>query len=346
MIMSSPGPRSNYWITPIEQCDVKNKDALQRFRQKRVEWLKWLFDDDDHAIGPQLWLMNWSYVTFRVINEARRIAARRDLRSPIRNHTLFRFATAGFVATQALAIRRLTEKAARKPERQVMSLRRLVDDIAEHQTLFTRELFVGFDGAPFDPEPGRLRWWTDEIEYLKAHGGVACRGEAYLTAGPQAWQHAERLHDVFDRLCGLGVESDRARSDRVPDAVFEKLKSLLEDPMIERVRNLVNKRIAHAADPVSRMAARHNVDGISFKDIDQVHRNLIIVAEFISSVLLSKTSIGTMPIPQFDAFEYLDAGEFDEVAIIKLRKLADVLAERRDRWARTSKEAVLASSPS
>jgi len=285
--------------------------------------------------------MSWSYITFRVFNEACRIASRRDLQSPVRNHTLFRFAAADFVATQALAIRRLNDKAATKPRRQIVSLRRLVDDISRHRDLFTRELFIGFDGAPFDIEPGRRRWWEVAREQIDTGGGVACWSEEYHTAGPEAWRHAERLHDEFDRLCGVGPKDGRKRSDRVPSAVFEKLTALLDDPIIGKVRALADKRVAHAADMTSRLAAEHDTNGISFSNLDQAHHNLITVAAFISSVLLSKTNIGAVPIPQFDPFEYLNAGGLDEYALGRLRRLANVLTERRERWTQMSAETIL-----
>lgn len=340
--MSAVGPGSDQarWIIPAEQCDVQDKDALGRYRQKRAEWLGWILGEDDHAIGRQIWLMNWSYITFRVINEARRIASRRGLASPVLNDPLFKFATMGFVAIQALAIRRLVEKEARHPELQVVSLRRLVEDIRAHRNLFTRELFVGFDGAPFDPEPGRHRWWEQATKKIEASGGMACWGEEHQTAGPEAWQHAERLHEEFDRLRGVGTKN-RARSDRIPDTVFDKLAELLRDPAIGKARELANKRIAHAADAVSRNDAKHGAIGISFHEIDRAHRSLITAANFVSEVMLSQTDIGTVPTSQFDPFEHLDTGGFDEQAVARLSRLANALAERRDRWARLSTDAVL-----
>jgi hypothetical protein len=339
-------PTQAPWMTLVEDCDVQDKDALRRYRAKRIEWLDWLLGDDDHAIGRQIYLMNWSYITFRVLNEACRIASRRDLRSPVRNHVFFRFATEGFLATQALAIRRLNDKAAKTPELQIISLRRLVDDVDRHHDLFTRELFVGFDGAPFDTEPSRQRWWELAKKQFDAGGGVACWGEEYNTAGPEAWRHAERLHDKFDRLCGIDSKHGRTRSDRIPRTVFTKLITLLDDPVIGKVRALANKRIAHAADMISRLAVEHDTHGTSLNNLDQVHRNLFTVTSFILSVLLSKTNIGTVPIPQFDAFEYLDAGGLDDSALDRMRRLANALAERRERWAQMSAEAILSPGTS
>jgi hypothetical protein len=173
-----------YWKTPIDECDIKDKQKLKLYRRKRAERLDWLHGDDDHAICRQIWLMSWSYLTYRIINESRRIASARGHRSAALNGLIAEFDDLGFVAAQALAIRRLTEQEYKDPAKQVISLRRLVDDLKKHRHLFTRETFVCFDGAPFDPGPGRARWWEQTTKRLEKEGGVACWGEAYLTSGP------------------------------------------------------------------------------------------------------------------------------------------------------------------
>lgn len=61
----------------------------------------------------------------------------------------------GFLAAQALFFRKLLEQASEEDARQVICLRRVVDDMATHRGLFTREDSVAFDGAPFDPDPDR-----------------------------------------------------------------------------------------------------------------------------------------------------------------------------------------------
>jgi hypothetical protein len=73
---------------------------------------------------------------YRLINESRRIAGARGLPSAALNGLIAEFNDLGFVATQALAIRRLTEQEYKDPAKQVISLRRLFDNLRKHCRLF------------------------------------------------------------------------------------------------------------------------------------------------------------------------------------------------------------------
>jgi hypothetical protein len=192
-------------------------------------------------------------------------------------------------------------------------------------------MFVCFDGAPFDPEPGRARWSEQTTRRLENEAGVACWWEDYRTSGSDAWKYAERCRDAFDRLLGLPPEV-RKRTDCIPTEIFDKLSALLDDPAIENARELCNKRIAHAADAASRGQARQGARGISFNDIDAAHRAIITVAQFVSAYLLYDTSIEVIPTPQFDQFEHLDAGWLDKDGIKELSQLWDHIVKERGGW--------------
>ena len=329
-------PRPTY-TTPIEQCDVQDKAALATYRDKRAEWLDWLNGDDDHSISHQLLGMSWSYITFRVISEAARLAHRRELRSPIRNSVLFEHLTDGFVATQALAIRRLLDK-----RRDVVSLRRLVDDVGSNRSLFVREFFVAYDGAPSDFTPQRDAF-HEQLMRDTIKNGPTARWAPNPSSGPDAWAFSERAHEAFDRLTNAGP-SRRQRTDSVPDLIFDRLACFLDADVFEKIRRLANKRIAHAADEKSRGAGGRDVDGVSFREIDEAHRHLIMVGNFVSSFLLYQTNLAPVATPSFDVFEHIDAAGFDDEAIAHLHRLASALASRRDQWARGATAAVLGAA--
>src|SRR3954465_5134935 len=99
--------------------------------------------------------MCWSYIVFRIVIESRRLAEHAGRPSSALNAVVGELIDQGFAAQQVLAVRRLMEPASKDAVRQVISLRRLVDDLKAHRRIITREVFVGFDGAPFDPKPGR-----------------------------------------------------------------------------------------------------------------------------------------------------------------------------------------------
>lgn len=330
-----------YWTTSLGACDVEDKDSLKQFRRKRAEWLDWIDGGDRHDISTQLWLMTRSYIAFRIMNEARRLVFQKNIESPIRNNLLFEFSTTGFVTTQALAVRRLDEMEAKDPARQIISLRRLVTDMQIHSKLFTRENFVGFDGAPYDPEPAKTRWLQRlQDEAPGSPDDVACHVEEYKTSGSDAWLHSEQLHCAFDDLSGVQADK-RTRSDVIPGQVFKSLVRTIDCPSIQRARGLANKTIAHAATLDSRARSVFKNPGISFNDIDLAHKALITAAQFVSAGLLSETNLQPVPTPQYDPFEHLDAGGFDVATMRRLRRLANVLAQRRKIWADGAHDAVL-----
>jgi hypothetical protein len=53
--------------TPLAQCDVQDKRALEAYRAKRAEWLTWLRYDEHHAISDALSGMVWADVRFRTL---------------------------------------------------------------------------------------------------------------------------------------------------------------------------------------------------------------------------------------------------------------------------------------
>ena len=237
---------------PTVECEVQHKERLTLHREKRAEWLDHLLGQDDHAISRQLLAHELELHSLRSDQRSAPDCSLAEVIFTSRKSVHgSQFATTGFVPTQILAIRRLSDPAAQNPRRQVISLRRLVDDITKHRDLFTREMFVCFNGLPYDPEPGRKRYWQEASRRVELCGGVGIWSEAYETSGPEAWRHAERLHEEFDHLSGSSPEL-RARTERVPDEVFSRLVQLLDDPAIEKARVLANKRVAHAADPASR----------------------------------------------------------------------------------------------
>jgi hypothetical protein len=174
----------------IQDCDVADRAQLAIYRDKRAEWLHLLNGDLDHAVWRQITAMLWNDAVFRMANEARRLSRQGGYQSSARNWTLAQFMDQGFVATQTLSIRKLMEKASANPARQVVSLRRVLDDIKAHRHLISREHYVAHDGLPYDPEPGERA----HIERIMKRGKSGAHSEWLATTGPQAWSVARMVH--------------------------------------------------------------------------------------------------------------------------------------------------------
>ncbi|MBS7544024.1 hypothetical protein [Ancylobacter oerskovii] len=284
----------------IDRCDVQDKSKLGEFRRKRDEWLHWMRKDEHHSICQQITGMLWNDAVFRMVNEARRLAAARNSGTVSVNASLMRMVDEGFVATQVLAIRRLREPPSRDANKQVISLKRTLLDITTHLHLFTREAYVCFDGLPYDPEPGR----TAYFEWAKAQPNGA--GMTWLsTSGPEAWTTSCRLHDAFDHLSGT-TPSTRNREDTIRPEVLTFIDQQLEDSGWKDISDFANKFVAHSADRHSRSLIQPPRLGVSLNELERCHRAICQVTSVILSTILYDSSYGFFPVPQFDALEHLE----------------------------------------
>lgn len=280
-------------------CDVKNRENLEIFRRKRPEWIAWLKGDDPHSIWRQINRLLWDDVLFRTVNELRREALEHPKRDVGFNPEILRLFDAGFVTIQATAIRRLTDRPSSDPTKGVLSLRRLIEDIKAHRDVITREVYVAYDGLPYDPEPAKQAWL--ERQLAKATDGVTF--EWLPTTGTHAWNTSERVHNNFDRLAdpGSGLRSrDELMSLRWFGYLEDKLKAC------DGVRKFVNKFIPHAADPLSREGLTPEETAITLDRLDTCHRAIYQTAAFIYGPLLWEGSYGAVPVPQYDHLENLD----------------------------------------
>jgi hypothetical protein len=115
------------------QCDVRVDELprLERFRERLNVWRQWL-SEDEHSIWKQIRRMLWSDMVFRTINECRRLATQST--SPVVgfNGPVAAFIDQSYVATQLLAIRRLTERSQRSD---AITLPRLLENMKANPDL-------------------------------------------------------------------------------------------------------------------------------------------------------------------------------------------------------------------
>jgi hypothetical protein len=311
----------------IDQCDVAGKTLLQTYRDKRSEWLFLFAHDPDHAIWKQISTMLWNDAVFRTANEARRLSRLGGYQSSARNWSIARFMDHGFVAVQTLSVRKLMEKAANDPARQVVSLRRVLDDVRRHRHLITRENYIAHDGLPYDPEPGRQAYYKKAISESRA--GVHM--EWLSTAGPDAWATAEMMHERFDRLCDV-ERSDRSRTDLVSEAVFDRIETILREAGCNDIVKYGNKFVAHAADEHSRATLLDGRFGISLDSIARCHEGICRAAIALYGPILYEGSGGLFPIPQFDHFENLEAPFLSPDHVDELSAFWQANVERIESW--------------
>lgn len=280
---------------PLDECDVADKARLRLFRAKRSEWIDW-FSADRHSIWNQISGMLWNDTAFRTINEARRLAQEKKEPRSVQNGLVGELLDEGYVATQALAIRRLLDKPATKAERQVISLQRVIDDMRAHRNLITREHYVCYDGLAFDSEPARQRY----LAGLTAHTGAHV--EIRSVKGLEAWGATNAAHRAFDTLSNA-TEASQARGDLVDEAIFDRLEARLQSADTRDVLDFTNKFVAHSGDALSRSVSA--IQGLSFDKLDACHEAIYGVAYDLYGRVLSEADHAPLPTAQHDILAYM-----------------------------------------
>jgi hypothetical protein len=282
----------------IDQCDILDKEKGEAFRQSRLKWMEWLYGDDPHSISRQIYSMVWDYALFCVVNELRRMAATELKNGVSFNGSVIRLFDAGFVTTQAIAIRRLIEKPKSNPNLAVISLRSILNDIKENAHLVTRENYVCYDGLPYDYEAVHQQW----LATLPSHTDGVHTG--WLpTSGPTAWPKSELVHKNFDKISGVDP-GHRERADTIKPDLFAFLESQIDT--CKDIKKYVDKFIAHASAPETRKELPANQRAITLDRLKAHHKTIYQIASFISRQLLYQSDLGGLPVPQNDHLANLD----------------------------------------
>jgi hypothetical protein len=285
---------SDDYAYPIAQCDVatEKRVALQSYRDKRRLWLSWISTDEHHAIWAVLSSMVWKDVAFETLTNF----AMSDEPSALKNVLMVQALIDGHVATQVLAIRRLMDNSSK---RGIISLRRLVKDLRSNFTLFTRENYVCFDGAPYDYEAVR-------DARLMESGGNWGKSSSWVLpiSGFQGELISESAHRQFDGLAGVDP-AKRSREDRLPVSLLTTIEKWLDDSGADDLAKWSHAYLAHAGGPEERKIAELMVTA---KKITDAIKALARVTEAISAWLLfaSGRMNTLMPVAQFNQFENLD----------------------------------------
>ncbi len=278
---------------------------------KLKQWREALSGNDPNSINRQLAQLTWDAASYRVINEARRFAkpvVPSDPRGNVQlSGLMHNLIERGFFISQMTAIRRLTDtdKYSLEGDKGVYSLTGLLNDILKHHELITRR-------SIFDAE---------HIEY----------DAATIERKPHC---SFMLHDLrhghMDFLAGVDP-SQRQPSNKIREILLRELKDKILTPCKEVIEH-VNKFIAHAATPESRVTANAEEAGITLKHLWDAQKHLCEVAGFLSIYVLGGAQLSFLPSPSYDQFQYI------ERPLVKVSKLPDLkqvwkdFSEECDRW--------------
>ncbi len=292
----------------------------EQFKAKRDEWNECLIGDDRNSVRNQIGRMIWDAAVFRMINTARALAPLDDKDRLQLNGMIHGFINESFFVSQATAIRRLADTYPISGKRSVFSLIGLLDDMAKHAHLMTRDHLFAVEGLPYDPEPVKEAFFEYSRERVS-------KGErSFFVPKQLRYQDIDRRHETIDKLAGVDP-SQRSRHDSIHLEVFVKLTKMVWD-VCEDVARHVNKLIVHAASPEDRKPISLGELTITLGHLWDAHEVIYKVANFVSVYLLYGSSFGGLAIPQYNQFKYI------ERPLVKAENIQDL----REEWQRYEKE--------
>lgn len=312
--MTVPTNQQTRYTSRVEDCDVTDRAALIKYRAKRDEWLRWyeLNEGEPNSIQQQLFSMFFTDMTYRILSEAHKAQGISNVlpQSPLLAHLLDQ----GYVATQVFAIRRLLDK-----RKDVVSVRRLLDDIADHRHLITREIYVCYNGLPYDAESWQTLPETTEIKIW----GIDAPGLSdYLGS--------RERHKTFDSLSGIAL-ANRTRGDLIQASIFDKLNQWLNSVPAANLITLSHKFFAHAASLASLGSLKYS--GILLKDIADIQRAITRVERALTDeILFVAVARDVVPMPPLGLFKGLDNPYTTAQAIETMYQRWKDLSTERDKW--------------
>ncbi len=225
----------------------------------------------------------------------------------------------GYASMVTLSVRKLVDKDSRAD-----SLWHVVRELEKRPELITRECYVCHDGIPYD-------YQKVEEERLEQRR----RGELPLvgwvdTEGPKASGTSELMHEAFDKLAGVSIDS-RKKLQRIDGAVVDNLKGGLQHPAIKNVSELASRKFAHA-ERVTPGATP--IPQATYNEVDEALKQLVKIASFISSHVFYDVAFGSVvPVPQYDVLEALDLPWVNKALIPALHDYWSEASREIDGWA-------------
>lgn len=298
----------------VEQCDVPavRRDALTEYRAFRRKCLEYMRGESDSSVMNQVHNLTWHTAVFRTLNEARRIEPSRTV-----NGAMWELITAGYANLMALGIRRLVDN-----HRDTVSVWNVITQVEKRPELLTREKFICYDGLPYD----YASVYKEHIASLDMSTGAHVGW--IPTRGPKAWGMSEMMHKAFDALSGNPTK--RKPTDTIQPSILADLKAQLSCPAIQSVCTMADKRIAHA----ERLAKDSDaVPLVTYNDIDEALRQIVKVANYLSSHVLYDATFGSVvATPQFDVLADLDMPWVTTDNIPVLHEYWRQICDSMDKW--------------
>jgi hypothetical protein len=140
----------------------------------------------------------------------------------------------------------------------------------------------------------------------RAASGSRMRRET-PTVDEKAAVLSKHAHLIFDEMSRTASEPVRDRRDLIAEEVFDKIDAAIDGSGAQKIIDVANKHLFHAADELSRKRVQARHLSLILAELTEVHANLAAVANYILVKLVGEgpcvTGVATA---QFNVLARLD----------------------------------------
>lgn len=239
------------------------------FNEKRPQWEACLYADDVNSVGYQVHRLQEDSCDWMTINESRRFTPRSEDGNPEGCGLLHGLLDRCFYSNAMLAVTRQYDRNTGKDRnKDVWSLRWLLEDLKQHAHLLTRTTLLEGRPVPID---------LADLEGQAADGKGVDNFEMKLDL-----RNARRVHAILDALTGTDA-THRSRNDHVREDVFDRMLEYLQ-AACHKINTHCLKFLKHAATAKSKSSVQF--EAIALKELMDAVIAIHNLFVFISEVLI------------------------------------------------------------
>ena len=253
---------SKDYLEIIDEC------CFSQFKTKMDEWSHNLIDEENqYSVLSQLKFFIWIYVIYSALEQMKKEADTNKNPEIGINNTIFQLLYEGFYRTQIVGIRSLIDK-----REDVISLRRIIDDIYDNIHIITRVNYLAYFDLPYDYHEA-LRKYNEK--YRANNSGSMSSSPSN---GEYAHSSSLHLHKHFDELSGVN-KNNRNRLDIIKrDITIKAWKDRFGN--YEVIKKFANKQLCHFSNDIG------NLSTVSLDDIKKCLKTSFLIIEEIREKIL------------------------------------------------------------
>lgn len=275
--------------------------AKRKLLPIEVAWDKWrdcLEGRDRNSIFNQIFTLIWDAGIYRIILECRKSYITEGTNTPKLNFEFQSFLDRNYFQTMASSIRRIVDDGySISGPRGVFSLSSITKDIKSYNYDLTRKKFFELRKIEYNFD----NLCKKEQQFIRSESQKN-NGEVTIPPDVSPYSSIEN-HLLFDKLSQKNPDN-RSEEDVISSSFWDLLEYKIDSA--KKLCDYVDKFIAHAANPESRIQSSYTSEIITIENCWAIQKNLCEVFDILTNIILGvKVEYLLFEKPSF--YEYWDS---------------------------------------